>query len=273
MDTLPKVVPSRYQLTGVQTALSTIQQMRQTCFDGCQALHLYADQISAHASRMTSPRQLHIVQAMQAECVSYNRLGNTCRRMMANFRETENNLLGQLAMCQNAQDRIDKAMTGALAVGGSSFMSFQDMLDLGADVNHRSPEGETHLHHAARMGIEEAVELLLQAGADERACTPGGRTAVDLLDGPHRGIRLLLQQASDRRRERGSDRRHCGWIAILRKRRNAGVAGGDGGGAGARPEKLRRSSRLAQKCLGEEGKEFLLSGAPDEVFKKIIGFL
>ena len=273
MDTLPKVVPSRYQLTGVQTALSAIQQMRQTCFDGCQALHLYADQMSAHASRMTSPRQRRIVQAMQAECVSYNRLANTCRRTMANFRETEGHLLDQLAMCQNAQDRIDKMMTGALDIVGSSVLSFQDMLDLGASVHYRSPEGKTHLHHAARMGKEEAVDLLLQAGADERARTPEGRTAVDLIDGPQRGMRLLLQQASDRRRERGSDRRHCGWISILRKRRDAGVAGGDGGGAGARPEKLRRSSRLAQKCLGEEGKEFLLSGAPDEVFKNIIGFL
>lgn len=46
----------------------------------------------------------------------------------------------------------------------------------------------------------------------------------------------LLQQ----RRERRSDHRHCGWIAILRKRRNAG----------ARPTKLRRSSRLAQAWGG-----------------------
>lgn len=273
MNTLPNVVPVNLHLSGIQTTLFAIRKMRESCLDVCQDMQRHIDQISVRASRMTSPRQLPIVQAMQADCAShYSEMQDSYRTMGSMLREHEKKLLRQLATCQINQDKVDEMLLRASTADVSGDLSYQDILDLGASVNHRSPEGETPLHLAARRGQEKAVDLLLQAGADERARTPAGMDPVDLLDGPHTGIRLLLKQASDRRRERASDRRHCGWITILRKRHNAGVAGGDGGGVGARPAKLRRSSRLAQGW-GAKALNFLLSGAPDDVFKKIIGFL
>ena len=270
------MTPMNMQFVGIQAMLSCVQKAKVVFSDGCQDIQQHVDQRSVFSRQMTSPRQLPIVKAMQADCVQLFDMNKTFREMVACLREQEKSLVSQLAICQTTQDRMNEMLLGALGVNDDSAKKnvwIQDLLDLGASVNHRLPEGETPLHLAARRGDEKAVDLLLQAGADERARTTGGFTADDLLDGPHRGIRLLLQKASDRRRERGSDRRHCGWIAILRKRRTAGVAGGDGGGAGARPAKLRRSSRLAPRWGGEEVKEFLVCGAPDCVFKNIIGFL
>ena len=247
--------------------LSHVQNAKVVFSEGCRDIQQHVDQRSVLSRQMTSPRQLPVVNGMQADCAPFFSMAKTFREMVACLRENEKFLVRQLAICQDNQDKMNGMLRSVLAVNDDSAKKnlwIQDMLDLGASVNHRSPEGEAPLHLAARRGDEKAVDLLLQAGADEKARTTGGFTADALLDGPHRGIRLLLQQASDRRRKRGSDRRHCGWMAILRKRRNAGVA---------RPPKLRRSSRLVQRWGGEEAKEFLVSGAPDDVFKRIIGFL
>ena len=264
------------QTEGTQALLSCIQKAMVVFSEGCQKMQQHLDERSALLSQMTSPRQLPIVRGMQRDGVPFLNASKTFRELVAGFRTQEKSLVDVLAECKENQRSLGEMLLRKLAMNNDSAKKYswiRDFLDLGASANHRSPAGETPLHIAARRGDEKAVDLLLQAGADERARTPGGFTADVLLDGPHRGIRLLLQQASDRRRERGSDRRHLGWIAILRKRRNAAVAGGDGGGAGARTAKLRRSSRLAQRWGGEEAKEFLVSGAPDDVFKRIIGFL
>eukprot|EP00592_Proboscia_alata_P000825 CAMPEP_0194370492 /NCGR_PEP_ID=MMETSP0174-20130528/18795_1 /TAXON_ID=216777 /ORGANISM="Proboscia alata, Strain PI-D3" /LENGTH=319 /DNA_ID=CAMNT_0039147987 /DNA_START=106 /DNA_END=1062 /DNA_ORIENTATION=+ len=63
-------------------------------------------------------------------------------------------------------ERLKESFLWAAAKGGRA-QECSSLLELGADVNWKySSDGETCLHHAARGGHKEVVELLLMYGAD-----------------------------------------------------------------------------------------------------------
>lgn len=76
----------------------------------------------------------------------------------------------------------------------------QELVNQGASVKYLDKNGWTALHYAVVRDEEELVRQLIRAGAD------------------HAGIRRLMH--------RTADRRHCVWIAIVRKRE---ASGGDVG--------------------------------------------
>jgi ankyrin repeat protein len=56
--------------------------------------------------------------------------------------------------------------------------------ELGADVNQRDHNGHTPLHNAASRGDNEAIQYLLDRGADVMAVSRSGQTTVDMANGP-----------------------------------------------------------------------------------------
>lgn len=54
----------------------------------------------------------------------------------------------------------------------------QALIDAGADVNVRSPKGQTALHAASRAGFSEVIQRLLEAGAQVNARTIDGITPL-----------------------------------------------------------------------------------------------
>lgn len=102
------------------------------------------------------------------------------------------------------------------------------------------------------------MRLLLRAGADiYRREFLTGDTPMDRI-GSNEGIRRIMHRAADRR--------HCVWIAILRKR------AGSGGDVGTLFRQTRRSLRLPQGRLSG-AIQFLVRGAPVEVLRMIVGCL
>jgi ankyrin repeat protein len=60
--------------------------------------------------------------------------------------------------------------------------SMKALIDAGAKVNGRSPDGETALMEAAKAGDPAIVELLLRAGADARVKANSGEDALKYAD-------------------------------------------------------------------------------------------
>ena len=60
--------------------------------------------------------------------------------------------------------------------------SMKALIDAGAKVNGRSPDGQTALMEAAKKGDPAVVRLLLQAGADARVKTTSGEDALKYAD-------------------------------------------------------------------------------------------
>lgn len=55
------------------------------------------------------------------------------------------------------------------ALRSLDFGAVRKLLEAGADPNARDQNGQTPLHHAARIGDEEVCKLLIDAGADVEA--------------------------------------------------------------------------------------------------------
>src|SRR5690606_30346293 len=53
------------------------------------------------------------------------------------------------------------------------------LLEHGADVNARGPDGETALHTAAKRGLTDVIRFLVEQGAELDAMDRGGRTPLD----------------------------------------------------------------------------------------------
>lgn len=87
----------------------------------------------------------------------------------------------------------------------------KNILDRGACVHYGDADGCTALRIAVENDTSEGdVRLLLRAGADiYRLGFLRGESPMDCI-GSHEGIRRLMHRAADRR--------HCVWIAIVRKR-------------------------------------------------------
>ena len=78
------------------------------------------------------------------------------------------------------------------------------LLDAGANVNARTPQGQTALHVAAQRGFNDMVKFLAEHGADLTVKDADGRTAVDYATGiqpptgpkpdPHKETVALLGQ-------------------------------------------------------------------------------
>ncbi len=83
------------------------------------------------------------------------------------------------AVSQQDQDPLDKVLTPLLvAAKNDDLASVERLLKAGADVNARSPRGNTALHFAAAGGDVRVVEALLNAHANVNARTPEGFTPL-----------------------------------------------------------------------------------------------
>jgi len=56
--------------------------------------------------------------------------------------------------------------------------------EVGVDVNARDSDGNTAIHNAASRGDNEMIEYLVSKGGDPKAVNRGGRTTVDMANGP-----------------------------------------------------------------------------------------
>ena len=130
---------------------------------------------------------------------------------------------------------------GITPLGGASALSRREamctLLRRGADTETRTPDGNSPLHLACgnqNDGLDEAVHLLLNFGADETAVNNDGKTAAQMTESmPRRGRScsqetvdracLLLARAPNNR----AWRRRC-WVVMLRSGASrARTAGGN----------------------------------------------
>ena len=83
----------------------------------------------------------------------------------------------------NASDKFQiSPLHKAVSLGASGSTKGDNvalLLSAGAEVNAKNEQGETPLHLASRLGIERAVELLLEYGADITIRDKSGNTAID----------------------------------------------------------------------------------------------
>jgi hypothetical protein len=74
--------------------------------------------------------------------------------------------------------------------------AIQFLIDRGADVNKPNPLGMTALMFAAYSGHDEAIELLLRSGADANASDENGNTALSFAkQKAHQSTIKLLRRA------------------------------------------------------------------------------
>jgi len=99
-------------------------------------------------------------------------------------------LLG-LAGCDNNTPLMDKVMHEEMAAA-------KDLVDGGVDINARNAYGWTALMHAARVGHEDLVNLLLNHGADINAQSDDGFTALmrAAVKGHEAVVRILLKHGA-----------------------------------------------------------------------------
>ena len=81
---------------------------------------------------------------------------------------------------ENRRGRSTEAPLLCLAASRDEREVVRFLIEAGMDVN-RADETGSPLHHAARQGFSENVNLLLAAGADPWTLDPAGRTAVECI--------------------------------------------------------------------------------------------
>ena len=131
-----------------------------------------------------------------------------------------------------AVDAVDPERGGTpliwAAVGGRA-EAVELLIERGADVNAAGPDGGTALHGAAFLGHEKAVEVLIRGGAKVNAVNKGGSTPLDtavLDEGTTRYFASVLQLELN---EDGLGRRKAAITESLRQHgatagRQSGVA-------------------------------------------------
>jgi hypothetical protein len=72
-----------------------------------------------------------------------------------------------------------------IIVGGGNADTVKLLIDYGADVNSRGQFERTPLYRAAFAGHLEAVQMLLQSGADPRLYANDGQTPEQVFVSPH----------------------------------------------------------------------------------------
>lgn len=158
------------------------------------------------------------------------------------------------------------------AAGFGDLDAIDSLLEFGANIRHVDDGWNTPLHCACILDClsEKVVDRLWRAGAEERALNRLGETPLDMLmrassEKEGFGSVRLFLEQAPARRRWG---RRYGWIFVIRNRAPAGVVGG---GAQVRP---RRSARLPEGRL-RNALEFLVrpARAPDDVFFKVMSFL
>lgn len=93
------------------------------------------------------------------------------------------------------QDELNEGLT--ISVIDNRGATVRELIEHGADVNHLDAFGMMALHYAASMdrGDTQMVELLLQSGADTKARTKDGLTALDLAKKyGHTNIQRVLER-------------------------------------------------------------------------------
>ena len=81
---------------------------------------------------------------------------------------------------------------------GYTIKKLEKILELGADVNFRTPVGMTALHLACGTGKPNFIQLLLDAGADIEARDPDGRTALHIaILGSNKAIEILIDNGAN----------------------------------------------------------------------------
>lgn len=86
------------------------------------------------------------------------------------------------------------------ALRSLDFGALRKLLEAGADANARDENGQSPLHHAARIGNEEVCKLLIDAGADVEAEFDfnGERPlAVAVFHGNEEACKLLIDAGAD----------------------------------------------------------------------------
>mmetsp|Transcript_41350 Transcript_41350/g.108646 ORF Transcript_41350/g.108646 Transcript_41350/m.108646 type:complete len:1107 (-) Transcript_41350:128-3448(-) len=98
--------------------------------------------------------------------------------------------LGLLAAAMDQADRAGRRPLAAVVVspdevgtGTGRAGIVRALCLLEADPNHAEPDGSTAIHHAARLGRSDLLELLLAAGGDLRTPAKDGSTAFDVASG------------------------------------------------------------------------------------------
>lgn len=175
----------------------------------------------------------------------------------------------------------------------STRSAMQTLIDAGAYVTYRTPEGQTPLHFAASRGLDEMVDMLLihsaevdakttrgytplhsacaadivsenvvrsllRAGANVAALSTLDQTLEALLHGGHDGAYRLVRRASELR--------FYTWLPILRNRVVSRVAG-------CELKRLRRTSSRLAAGRAAGAVLYLVNVASEDVFRKVVSFL